>query len=48
VRVGRADLAAHLEPVDVRQHDVEDRHLDVRIGPELFERLRASPGLDRS
>ena len=41
LRAGRADAAADLKAVDIRQHHVEQRNERVRILLELFERLLA-------
>ncbi len=41
VRVGRADAAADLEAVDVRQHDVQQGHTDIGVLAQLLQRLLA-------
>ena len=45
-RAGRADAAADLKAVDVRQHHVQQRQTDVGIDLELFQGLRSVFGLD--
>ena len=47
LRAGRADAAADLKAVDVRQHHVEQSDERVRILLELFERFLACGRLDR-
>ena len=46
VVVPRPDTAADLKSVHVGQHDVQQRHLDVRVALELGQRLLPGLGLD--
>gem|GEM_PF-1289835 len=45
-RIGGPDAAADLKAVDPRQHDVQQSHLGIRVGPEPFQCLLAGLSLD--
>ena len=44
--VGGPDAAADLEAVDARQHDIQQRHPDIRVLLQLLQRLLAGLRLD--